>query len=730
MAKENKIQITIEELLESLKESYSQNDIDNLKRAYEFSKNAHEGQMRRSGEPYITHPVGVTSILSSLNLDYATLATGLLHDTVEDTEVTLEDIEKNFGEVVAHLVDGVTKISQMTFKHTHEKQGENIRKMIVAMGKDVRVVLVKLADRLHNMRTLTHMPYDKQKVKARETLDIYAPLAGRLGMSSIKTELEDLGFRYCEPERFYELVQQVDQKKTEREQYIEDAKKQLQEQIASKVNFEFDVSGRPKHLFSIYKKMISRNVDYDQVYDVLAFRIIVNTVPQCYEALGIVHTLFKPIPGRFKDFVAMAKTNNYQSLHTTLIGPKGKRIEVQIRTSEMHKIAELGIAAHWRYKEESRGGSSVNDEAVGKFNWLRDLVSLHQQTEGSDEFLETVKKDLLDSEIYIFTPKGDVKEFPEGATPIDFAYSVHTDLGSKVVAARINGRMVPLKYKMQNGDTVEVLTSKTQKPSKDWLKFCVTGKAKSKIRTFVKSEQRQKAMEIGKDLLERYFRKEGASLSRFTGTTEFKEYLKSQGCGSIEELHVLVGYGKLTSKIVFKEVAQVEEPEQPSAASFIENAVKTVTQKLKPKGSLVKVGGMDDLLVNFGKCCKPIPGDSIMGYISRGRGIIIHQAECEKTFELDKDRRIDVEWNKTGANNNEKRVVTIKIVSLDTQGLLKQMTDTITTNGANIMKADIKTTRDRRGVCVFDVEVRDVQQLNALITALNKLKGMISVQRL
>ena len=724
------IPTTLEELLEKLKDSYPEDVLKKITHAYEFSKKAHEGQFRRSGEPYITHPVGVTSILADLKLDYATLATGLLHDTVEDTDITLEDIEKEFGEVVAYLVDGVTKISQMTFKHTHEKQGENIRKMIVAMGKDVRVVLVKLADRLHNMRTLTHMPYEKQKVKARETLDIYAPLAGRLGMSAIKIELEDLGFRYCEPERFYELVQQVDQKKAEREKYIVDVKKELEGQIKSNVKFNFDVSGRPKHLFSIHKKMLSRNVDYDQVYDVLAFRIIVNSVPECYECLGIVHSLWKPIPGRFKDFIAMAKTNNYQSLHTTLIGPLGKRIEVQIRTGEMHQIAELGIAAHWRYKEESRGGgAAVNSQAIEKFNWLRDLVSLHQQTEGSDEFLENVKKDLLDTEIYIFTPKGDVKEFPEGATPIDFAYSVHTDLGSKVVAARINGRMVPLKYQMQNGDTVEVLTSKTQKPSKDWLKYCVTSKAKAKIRAFVKSEQREKAKEIGKDLLERYFRKEGVSLAKHTGSVEFKEYLRSQGCNGIEDLYILVGYGKLTSKIVYSEIMPSQPEPESSAASFIETAVKSAVQKLKPKGSLVTVGGMNDVLVKFGKCCSPIPGDPIMGYITRGHGIAIHNAACERTFEFDKDRRIDVAWNRVGVNHNEQRVVTIKIVSRDTQGLLKQMTDTISVHGANIIKADIKTTGNNRGVCIFDVQVRDVAHLNSLLTGLNKLKGIISTHR-
>jgi guanosine-3',5'-bis(diphosphate) 3'-pyrophosphohydrolase len=442
---------TVEELVLRLKDNYTAEEIELIKLAYDFSEKAHEGQIRRSGEPYIAHPLSVAAILSDLKLDYATVATGLLHDTVEDTDVTLKDITEKFGENVAHLVDGVTKITQMKFRNTHEKQGENIRKMIVAMGKDVRVVLVKLADRLHNMRTLTHMPFKKQSRIATETLDIYAPLASRLGINSMKVELEDLSFRYAYPDMYYELAQKVARKKKEREKYIEDVQRQLAKEIKLKSKAHFEISGRPKHLYSIYKKMQMRSIDYEQVYDVLAFRVCVGSIPECYEILGLVHAMWKPIPGRFKDFIAMPKANNYQSLHTTVIGPQAERIEIQIRTTEMHIIAERGIAAHWNYKEQARG---ENGEGSGleKYNWLRELISLHKQADTSDEFLETIKSDLFESEIYVFTPKGEVKEFPEGASPIDFAYSVHTDVGNSVVAARVNGKLVPLKYKLQNGD--------------------------------------------------------------------------------------------------------------------------------------------------------------------------------------------------------------------------------------------------------------------------------------
>lgn len=727
---------SLDDLLAKIREYYQEGDLSLIEKAYVFSEKAHSGQIRRSGEPYIFHPLGVAMILAELHLDLPTIATGLLHDTVEDTPATLEDIEENFGKGVAHLVDGVTKISRMKFRNTHEKQGENIRKMIVAMGRDVRVVLVKLADRLHNMRTLNHMPYEKQARIANETLDIYAPLASRLGISTLKIELEDLSFRYAHPDSYYALVQKVAKKKREREKYIDEVKKLLSSELSSRTNIKFEVTGRPKHLYSIFRKMQLRAIDYEQVYDVLAFRVCVNSTAECYEVLGLVHSLWKPIPGRFKDFIAMPKANNYQSLHTTVIGPGGERIEIQIRTFEMHLIAERGIAAHWQYKESKHGGDDdANEDAVDKFNWLRELVNMHQSTHSPDEFLENIKTDLFDAEIYVFTPKGDVKELPEGATPIDFAYSVHTDVGHKVVAARVNGRLVPLKHKLKNGDSVEVITSKNQTPSKDWLKFCVTTRAKSKIRAHVKAEQRKRAAEIGHQLLEKTFRKRGVNYVKYMQGPEFEKACKDSGCNTLDDLLIRVGYGKVMPQQLMdrllpedktKELAAPPPEEEPS---FLARAFKSAVNKRKKNSSPIRVDGMEDLLVRFGKCCTPIPGDPIMGFITRGRGITIHRADCAKAFELDQARRIDVEWN-SDKGQDEGRLVRVRVVSHDVPGLLKSMTEVFSVAGINIHNAQARTTKDRKAICIFDVSVRNTSQLTEVMGSLMKINGIIGVTRI
>lgn len=724
---------TLDELLDLIRGYFPNADLGLIQRAYEFSEKAHSGQMRRSGDPYILHPLGVAAILAELHLDLPTIATGLLHDTVEDTSVTLQDIETNFGPTVAKLVDGVTKISLMKFRNTHEKQGENIRKMIVAMGKDVRVVLVKIADRMHNMRTLNHMPPEKQARIALETLDIYAPLASRLGMNSMKIELEDLSFRYAFPESYYSLAQKVARKRREREKYIEDVKKILTGELEKRTRIKFEVTGRPKHLWSIYRKMTSRNIDYEQVFDVLAFRVNVNSVAECYEVLGLVHSLWKPIPGRFKDFIAMPKNNNYQSLHTTVIGPQAERIEIQIRTFEMHLTAEKGIAAHWKYKETGdEGDVGLDQQAMKRFDGLRELVSQHQSIANADEFLESIKNDLFDSEIYVFTPKGDVKEFPEGATPIDFAYAVHTDVGSRIVSARVNGRLVSLKHRLANGDTVEVITSKTQTPSKDWLKSCVTTRAKSKIRQFVKTEQRARALELGKEMLDKVFRKAGTSLARAIEKPEFEKYSKDHGFNAAEELFVRVGYGAITPQSVLAglnvEVAEEKEIVKEES-SFIKKAFQAAVGRKKQSASLIRVDGMDDVLVRFAKCCNPIPGDSIIGFITLGRGIAIHRADCQKGFELDQDRRIEVEWSGTAAPDVG-RTVTIRVVSHDTPGLLNLMSQVFATHTINILNAQARTTKDLKAICTFDVSVKNTQQLSAVMTDLSKLKGVMGVTRI
>jgi guanosine-3',5'-bis(diphosphate) 3'-pyrophosphohydrolase len=708
-------------------------DLSLIQKAYEFSERAHSGQIRRSGDPYILHPLGVAAILAELHLDLPTIATGLLHDTVEDTHVTLQDLEHGFGPTVTRLVDGVTKISLMKFRNTHEKQGENIRKMIVATGKDVRVVLVKLADRLHNMRTLHHMPPEKQARIALETLDIYAPLASRLGINSIKIELEDLSFRYAFPESYYALAQKVAYKKREREKYIEDVKRILTNELEKRTRFRFEVTGRPKHLWSIYKKMKSRSIDYEQVYDVLAFRVNVNSVAECYEVLGLVHSLWKPIPGRFKDFIAMPKNNNYQSLHTTVIGPQAERIEIQIRTFEMHLVAEMGIAAHWNYKEsgEDREGEP-DQETLKKFNGLRELVKEHQSTTNPDEFLENIKTDLFDNEIYVFTPKGDVKEFPEGATPIDFAYSIHTDVGSRIVAARVNGKLVTLKHKLANGDTIEVITSKTQTPSKDWLKSCVTTKAKSKIRSFVKVESRKRALVLGREMMEKALRKAGYSMQRAVEKSEFAKFARDHGCANEEDLWVKVGYGTVTPQAVMSglQISPPTEKEAPTEEpGFLKKAFQAAIGRKKASASLVRVDGMDDVLVRFAKCCNPIPGDPIVGFITLGRGIVIHRADCAKAFELEQDRRMDVEWSGSQAPEAG-RAVTVRVVSHDTAGLLKQMTEVFSTHGINILNAQARTTKDLKAICTFDVSVRNTQQLSLVMSDLGKLKGVIGVTRI
>lgn len=723
---------TVEDLLELVRSYNPKGDLSLIEKAYAYSEKAHAGQIRRSGDPYILHPLGVAAILAELRMDTPSIVTALLHDTVEDTNATLEEIEKLFGPTVARMVDGVTKISLMKFRNTHEKQGENIRKMIVAMGKDVRVVLVKLADRLHNMRTLNHMPPEKQSRIAMETLDIYAPLASRLGINALKIELEDLSFRYAYPEAYYSLAQKVAQTKREREKYIDDVKRLLSGELEKKTRVKFEISGRPKHLWSIYKKMRARNIDYEQVYDVLAFRVNVNSIAECYEVLGMVHSLWKPVPGRFKDFVAMPKNNNYQSLHTTVIGPGAERIEIQIRTFEMHQVAERGIAAHWQYKEGA-SEDEIDLDSLKKFNGLRELVKEHQENTDADEFLENIKTDLFEGEIYVFTPKGDVKELPEGATPIDFAYALHTDVGSKIVAARINGKMVPLKHKLQNGDTIEVITSKTQTPSKDWLKICVTTKAKSKIRQFVKVEQRKRALELGREMMEKAFRKAGISVQRAVEKPEFAKFSRDHGCAIPDDLWVKVGFGAITPQAVLDglNITHVEEKEAPAnpEAGFLKKAFQAAVGRKKASASLIRVDGMDDVLVRFAKCCNPIPGDPIMGFITLGRGIVIHRADCAKAFELDQDRRMDVEWSGTSAPEAG-RVVTVRVVSHDTAGLLKLMGEVFSTHGINILNAQARTTKDLKAICTFDVNVKNTQQLSQVMSDLSKLKGVIGVTRI
>lgn len=714
-------------LEEKLLEYYPEINLPLVRKACEFAKEAHTGQTRSSGEPYIIHPIGVAQILAELRLDLDSIITGILHDTVEDTEATFEDLETLFGPSVASLVDGVTKISRITFRTSEEKQSENFRKMIVAMAKDLRVILVKLADRTHNMRTLQHLSLRKQREISTETLEIYAPLANRLGIHWMKAELEDLCFRYMKPEQYYKLAKQVAQKKSERENYIGEVQANIIERL-KEYGLKGEVTGRPKHFYSIYKKMESRGVEFKDIHDVVAFRIILENITECYKALGVIHSCYKPVAGRFKDYIAMPKPNNYQSLHTTVIGPYGERLEVQIRTHEMHQIADSGIAAHWKYKE---GRASSGDTT--HMDWLNRLMDTHQSLKDPNEFLESVKIDLYLGDVYVFTPQGEVKEFPAGSTPIDFAYAVHTDVGNTCVGAKVNGKMVPLRYKLKSGDTVEIINSPTQRPSKDWLKIVRSSKAISRIRNYIKTEERNKARKMGEEILERELRKFKLSLDRFRKSGELTKHLKGLSVKSIDDLYISIGFGK----VIAKEVAKLLAPEEADEATeeekektFLEKVFSTAAQKSDVRNAVL-VGGMDDVLIRFARCCNPIPGDAIVGYITRGRGVTVHRANCPKGLETGVERQVVVDWNpRDGKKGVVRRSVRLRVNCEDTPGLLASMTQAISALGVNIVQATVRTTKEDKAVCIFEVSVQNREELHKVISNLEAKEGIISVDRM
>src|SRR5262245_56419822 len=601
-------------------------DADLLKRAYEFSEKAHTGQKRKPGDPYFIHPASVAGIITELRLDTASVCAGLLHDVVEDTLATTKDIEREFGGEIASLVDGVTKLGKINFASKEDRQAENFRKMVVAMARDIRVLLVKLCDRLDNMRTLDFMSPEAQERIARETMDIYAPLANRLGIARFKGELEDLSFKYLVPQAYQDLVGKVSKSKKERDRYITDVAKTLSGRLAEQ-GFPADVQGRAKHLYSIYRKMKTQDCDFEQVYDVIAFRVIVESVADCYATLGVIHSRWTPIPGRFKDYVALPKPNMYQSLHTTVIGPGRERIEIQIRTHEMQRVAEHGIAAHWKYKERISGG--VDPKDAEKFGWLRQLMEFQKDMKDPAEFLESVKVDLFTDEVYVFTPKGDVRVFPRGATPIDFAYTIHTEVGNHCSGARINGAIVPLRYKLRNGDVVEVMTSTQQHPSKDWMDHVVSGRAKSKVRAYLRTEQRDKSLKLGRELLEKCLHARGISLQRFLKSTdEVRKVIEANKVSSEEELFINVGYGKIAAEDVVDLLASSSQNGASSSVSspeFREGGIESIVRKVMGKATGgIKLSGIDDVLVRYAKCCNLLLGDQIIGFIIRGRGITVH----------------------------------------------------------------------------------------------------------
>lgn len=714
--------VTAQNIVEEAKKHRRKIDASLITKAYSYSEEAHRGQMRKSGDPYFMHPAAVANILASHGLDEETIATGLLHDVVEDTLVSLEQIKIDFGAEISQLVDGVTKLSTVSFRSKDIRQSESFRKMLLAMAQDIRVIIVKLADRLHNMRTLDHMPTSKQVDIAQETLDIYSPLAHRLGISSIKNELEDLSFKFLKPSAHQKIIEQLRTTRTTHDQFIARIIDDLAQHMKN-LNIKCEVSGRRKHAYSIFKKMEERQVEFDQVNDILAFRILVDTVAQCYEVLGHTHSMWKPVPGRFKDFIAIPKANMYQSLHTTLIGPRGERIEVQIRTHEMHRIAEEGIAAHWSYKD----GSKKRKKEVEQFAWLRQMVEWQQDLKDSHEFIETVKIDLFSDEVYVFTPQGDVLDFPRQSTPIDYAYRVHSEVGHHCKGAIVNGRIVPLRYQLQNGDTVEIITDKNASPSKDWLKIAVTSKARSKIRAFVKRKERDSAKIIGRELLSKEFKKHRERLDDWIQTDNYDQILTSMGFSSLDDLLVAIAYGKVYAQNISERALNPEVRLEKQRK--ISSASKAATsQALKDEDtSPILVGGVGDILIRFGKCCNAVVGDPIVGFVTRGRGVTVHKSDCYMILETDEQRKVSVAWAK---QVQSARSVRIRIVSTDRPGILASISQEITRNGGNVENASIKTSESRQTTCVFEISIPNIDHLTTLLAAVEAIEGIIAVERI
>ena len=710
--------LRINDIIEKAQSYLPPSDVELIEKAYIFSASVHQGQVRLSGEPYLTHPMEVCGVLADMKLDSATLVTGLLHDTVENTLATQEQIEEAFGKEVSFLVDGLTKISKITLGNQEERQAENFRKMILAMSSDIRILLIRLADRIHNMRTLEFQKPERQVYIAKETLELYAPLASRLGINWMKTELEDLSFRYLDFEAYNDLAKRVVKKKDKRDDYAEEVRSIISREMGL-LGIPVEVEGRAKHFYSIHKKMKEQHINFDEVYDLTAFRIILGSDKEkdCYEALSVVHALWKPVPGRFKDYIAMPKANHYQSLHTTVIGPYGERVEIQIRTRAMHEWAEEGIASHWRYKE-GRAFSSTDEDQI---RILRDLLDVQQDIKNPREFMSNLKVALFPEEVYVFTPNGDVKSFPKGATPIDFAYSIHTDIGNKCIGAKVNRSIVPLKYQMQNGDTVEIITQSGHHPSKDWLKFVVTSRALAKIRNWVKTEEREKSLALGKDLLEKEFRKHHLKLGNFAKSKEMEGILAENHVDTLEDLMAAVGYGRVSPKYIVNQCLPEEEVRK-----------EEITDKTRKKDSAtelfgVSLTGIDDVMVRYAKCCDPIPGDEIIGYISRGRGVVVHTENCPHVRDMDTERLVDVHWDV-----REKRdyLVQMRAICNDKKGVLADLSSAISMMDVNITHAETNTDQSGKATCDFTVNVNDLHQFNRIIEAVKKVRGVVSVQRL
>ncbi len=712
--------IRLTDILEKVKGYYPQADTDLINKAYVYSARKHDGQKRKSGDPYFVHPLAVADIIADMRLDAASVSAALLHDVVEDCGVSTEDLDGVFGEEVSFLVDGVTKLGKVNFASKEDRQAESFRKMLVAMARDIRVLLVKLADRLDNMRTLDHMAPEAQERIARETIEIYAPLAGRLGIQWLKAELEDLSFQYLEPEAYTALFAEVQAVAKTTDQYIDDVTKRLSKMLLSR-GFSVEVRGRRKHLYSLYRKMKRSGLKFEQIHDFVAFRVLMESISDCYAALGVIHSEWTPVPGRFKDYIALPRSNMYQSLHTSVIGPSHRRLEVQIRTHEMHRTAEYGIAAHWQYKEQS-GGLDPKDAA--RFVWLRQLMEFQKDVADPEEFYESVRVDLFPEDVYVFTPKGDVKTFPRGATPVDFAYAVHSEVGHRCQGARINGAIVPLRYKLQNGDVVEILNSNKQEPNKDWLDFVVTSRARSRIRTYLRAEEREQAIKLGRELVEKGMRKHDLSLAKYLKSKKATEALKHFKVQSAEELFAQVGFGRVGVASLLEHIApEVQETQDSLRPGLIERTVNRVTRR--PDTSGIEIEGMNDILVRFAKCCTPIAGDPVTGWITRGRGVSIHRRGCARALELDPERRVSVSW---ADKVNVELPVSLRVTTDDRSGILASVSTVFSENGVNISEASCLS-KDGRAENLFHFRIADLTRLRVIMRGVAKLQGVLDVER-
>ena len=732
-------EVLYKELINSVLKYHPSTDISMIEKAYKVASEAHEGQKRKSGEPYIIHPLCVAIILADLELDKETIVAGLLHDAVEDTWMTYEEVEKEFGSEVALLVDGVTKLGQLSYSADKvEVQAENLRKMFLAMAKDIRVILIKLADRLHNMRTLQYMRPEKQQEKARETMDIYAPIAMRLGISKIKVELDDLSLKYLKPDVYYDLVHKVALRKSEREQFVGAIVKEVKKHMDD-ANIKAQVDGRVKHFFSIYKKMVNQDKTIDQIYDLFAVRILVDTVKDCYAALGVIHEMYKPIPGRFKDYIAMPKPNMYQSLHTTLIGPNGQPFEIQIRTYEMHRTAEYGIAAHWKYKESSDGKAPVGKSEEEKLNWLRQILEWQRDMSDNKEFMSLLKNDLdlFADSVYCFTPQGDVKTLPSGSTPVDFAYSVHSAVGNKMVGARVNGKLVPIEYEIKNGDRIEIITSQnSQGPSRDWLKLVKSTQAKNKINQWFKKELKEDNILKGKEMLAQYARAKGFKIANYTKTQYLEAVLRKYGFRDWDSVLAAIGHGGLKEGQVFNKLVEAYDKENKKNLTDeqVLEAASETQEKLhiaKSKSGIV-VKGIHDVAVRFSKCGNPIPGDEIVGFVTRGRGITIHRTDCVNVLnmsETDRTRLIEAEWQQPDTKEKEKYMAEIQVYANNRTGLLVDLSKIFTERKIDLRSINSRTSKQEKATISMSFEIGSKEELRSLIEKIRQVESVIDVER-